>query len=147
MINDNYPSTHSRRERLPNQFAISAKRIVAACPTYNNWGYGLDKPYVYFADLDAQTIAKRYAKRSVFYLCGSKDSDANDSTLGKSCGAMLQGRHRLERMRVFAAYLEYKYGQEIAGRHMFAIVAGVGHYGRGTMTSPQGLKVLFAPIR
>jgi hypothetical protein len=121
--------------------------IVKQCPQYNDWGYGLGGPYAYFADADPEDIARRYGERSVFYLCGSNDSDPDDDTLGKSCGAMMQGRSRLERMQVFAAYLEFKYGKSIHRTHRFAVVPGVGHFGRGTMTSPQGLAALFSPIR
>ena len=35
----------------------------------------------------------------------------------------------------------------VAPDESFAIVPDVGHYGRGTMTSPSGLKFLFTPIR
>ena len=129
------------------QFAIPDAAVLAACPEYNRWGHGLEEPYAYFADTDLQVINKRYAERFVFYLCGEKDNDPNDETLGRSCGAMLQGRHRLERMQWFAAYVRHKYGPAIARRHAFAVVPGVGHHGFGTMTSPAGLKFLFTPIR
>lgn len=141
-----YPSAE-RFNRRTKRFAVPDSATLARCPRYNNWGYGLSAPYAYFSDVDPEMIAKRYAKRAVFYLCGSKDSNPNAEALGKSCGAMLQGRHRLERMRIFAAYLEDKYGKSIQHRHQFAIVRGVGHFGRGTMTSPAGLKALFYPIR
>jgi hypothetical protein len=141
-----YPSGE-RFNPNTRQFEIPTGDILSSCPDYNNWGYGLDSPYVYFSDVDAETIANRYAERSVFYLCGANDNDPNDATIGKSRGAMMQGRHRLERMQVFAAYLRYKYGASITRRQSFAVVPGVGHYGRGTMTSPSGLKFLFSPIR
>jgi hypothetical protein len=95
----------------------------------------------------AEAIAKRYGERFVFYLCGANDTDPNDATMGKSCGAMMQGRHRLERMQVFAAYVQQKYGASINRRQSFAVVPGVGHHGRGTMTAPAGLKFLFTPLR
>jgi pimeloyl-ACP methyl ester carboxylesterase len=130
-----------------NRFRVPEGNALSACPDYNNWGYGLDSPYVYFSDVDAEAIARRYAERFVFYVCGANDNDPNDDTIGKSCGAMMQGRHRLERMQVFAAYLRHKYGASITRRHSFAVVPGVGHYGRGTMTSASGRKFLFSPIR
>ena len=141
-----YPSGE-RFDQRTNRFVVPDANTLSACPDYNKWGYGLDSPYVYFSDVDADAIAKRYAERSVFYLCGANDTDPNDNTIGKSCGAMMQGRHRLERMQVFAAYLRQEYGASITRRHGFAVVPGIGHYGLGTMTSASGLKFLFSPIR
>jgi hypothetical protein len=141
-----YPSGE-RFDPATRQFKVPEASVLAACPDYNKWGYGLESPYAYFSDGDTQATAKRYGERSVFYLCGANDNDPNDDAIGKSCGAMMQGRHRLERMQVFAVYLRYKYGASITRRQSSAVVPGVGHYGRGTMTSPSGLKFLFAPIR
>ena len=141
-----YPSGE-RFDPRSNRFVIPDANTLAACPDYNNWGYGLDSPYVYFSDVPADQIAKRYAERFVFYLCGGNDTDPNDDTIGKSSGAMMQGRHRLERMQVFTAYLSQKYGASIARHHSSAVVPGVGHHGFGTMTSASGLKFLFTPIR
>lgn len=141
-----YPSAeryHSRTRR----FEVPDASTRAACPDYNRWGYGLEAPYAYFADTAAEALAQRYGERFVFYLCGANDTDPNDATLGKSCGAMLQGRHRLERMQLFAEYLRHRYGPTINRRQSFAVVPNVGHHGRGTMTSPAGLKFLFAPLR
>jgi hypothetical protein len=140
-----YPSGERFNPRT-KKIATPDAKTLAACPDYNKWGYGLESPYGYFSKSNTETLAKRYAERSVYYLCGAKDSDPNDDTIGKSCGAMLQGRHRLERMQFFEAYLSQKYGKSIAARHRFAVVPKVGHFGRGTMTSESGLKFLFSPI-
>jgi pimeloyl-ACP methyl ester carboxylesterase len=141
-----YPSAERFQQRT-NRFAVPDDTIVKQCPKYNDWGYGLATPYAYFSEADPDAIAKRYAERNVFYLCGGNDNDPNDNTIGKNCGAMMQGRHRLERMQVFAAYLGSKYGRSIHRTHKFAVVQGVGHYGKGTMTSSHGVTALFAPIR
>ncbi len=95
------------------QFAIPDAAVVADCPQYNRWGHGLEEPFACFADTEPEVITKRYAERAVFYLCGENDNDPNCETLGRSCSAMLQGRHRLERMQWFAAYLRHKYGPTI----------------------------------
>jgi pimeloyl-ACP methyl ester carboxylesterase len=141
-----YPSGE-RFDPRTKKVAVPDAKTLAACPDYNRWGYGLEAPYAYFSKTAADAVAKRYAERSVFYLCGANDSDPDDAALGKSCGAMLQGRHRLERMQHFKAYLDHKYGKAIAGRHRFAVVPKVGHFGRGTMTSESGLEFLFSPIK
>lgn len=141
-----YPSGERINPRTKS-LALPDAKTLSACPDYNKWGYGLDSPYGYFSKASAEAIAKRYAVRSVFYLCGANDSIPNDATLGKSGAAMLQGRHRLERMQFFEAYLKHKYGESVARRHRFAVVPKVGHFGRGTMTSESGLKFLFSPIK
>jgi pimeloyl-ACP methyl ester carboxylesterase len=135
-----------RFDRTSNQFRVPDGDVAAACPEYNRWGYGLDSPYAYFSDVGAETIARRYAERTVLYLCGERDTDPDDPSLGKTCAAMMQGQHRLDRMCTFAAYLRHKYGESIASRHVFAVVPGAGHSGRRTMTSEAGLRFLFSPV-
>jgi hypothetical protein len=140
-----YPSGE-RYNLRSKSFVVPDAKTLAACANYDHWGYGLGSPYAYFSDVPAEEIARRYGERSVFYLCGANDNNPNDDTIGKSCGAMMQGRHRLERMQVFAAFLRDKYGETISRRHQFAVVSRVGHWGRGTMTSASGVKFLFSPI-
>ena len=101
----------------------------------------------YFAGVDRAKIAESYANKRVFYLCGQQDSNPNDASLGKSCGAMMQGAHRLQRMLAFQSFLEFKYGNAALRNHQFAVIPRVGHHGFGTMTSPAGLRAMFAPIR
>lgn len=124
-------------------FIVPDAATIKQCPGYNHWGYGLENPYGYFADVDTQGIVDGYAKKRVFYLCGQRDADPKDKSLGKNCGAMMQGAHRLQRMLVFQSFLEFKYGKTVSRFHKFAVVPKVGHYGYGTMTSPAGLKALF----
>lgn len=140
-----YPSAE-RLDTRTKRFAVPDQATIARCPDYDNWGYGLAAPYGYFKDEDSKAVDRRYGKRHVFYLCGSKDNDPADATIGTSCGAMMQGRHRLERMQVFAAYIEKHYGAAAKQTHRFATVRGIGHWGQGTMTSADGVKALFSPI-
>jgi len=140
-----YPSPE-RYDPKSRRIGIPDGQFLALTPAYDNWGYGLQLPYTYFSDSRPEDIAARYAKRHVFYLCGEKDSDPRDDALGKGPEAMIQGTHRLERMKNFAEYLKQKYGDNIARTHQFAIVPKVGHYGFGTMTSSDGVRLLFDPI-
>lgn len=141
-----YPSSE-RYNTAKRSFAVPDAATIKQCPGYNHWGYGLEKPYGYFADVKSKAIVDSYAKKRVFYLCGQRDADPNDESLGKNCGAMMQGANRLQRMLVFQSFLEVKYGKRIARFHKFAVVPKVGHYGFGTMTSPAGLQALFGPVR
>jgi len=138
--------TDLRWNREAQQFRVPETAKVANCQRWNEWGYGLDSPYQYFAHLDPESTKASYAQRHLFYLCGGNDNDPNHSSLGKSCEAMLQGAQRLERMQIFAAYLRYTYGDSIAGRHRFGVVEGVGHSGRRNMNSAEGLRAMFGPL-
>lgn len=138
---------------VPERFDASKRRFlvpdagsVRRCRVYNHWGYGLEEPYRYFSDVDPQVIADAYAMKRVFYLCGERDNDPNDRSIGKSCGAMLQGAHRLERMLLFKSLLDFKYGDQVKRFHRFAVVPKVGHHGLGTMTSSAGIQALFGQL-
>jgi hypothetical protein len=140
-----YPSSE-RYDPRSRTFRLPDAETRALCPDYDNWGYGLKEPYTYFSEASPEEIMKRYGERYVFYLCGARDNDPNDDTIGKSCGAHWQGSHRLDRMQIFHKFLEFKYGKSIKQRHLAAIVPGVPHHGLGTVTSAAGLKFLFSPL-
>ncbi|WP_166827896.1 alpha/beta hydrolase [Thalassoroseus pseudoceratinae] len=123
-------------EELPSEF-------LEKYPNYNNWGYGLDARYRAFRRASDDYLRQRYAKRRVLYLCGSEDNNPNDSTLSKAYGALLQGRQRLERMKLFFAHLIDVYGEDIKKTHAMAIAEGVNHNGFDAYASNAGLKFLF----
>lgn len=139
-----YPTPERPVRGAKGKFAVPSGKVLTQAPRYNHWGYGLEGPYGYFKGFDRDATVRRYGERHVYYLCGERDNDPNDGSLGKSGGAMLQGRHRRERMELFYAYLKHTYGRDITERHKMAITPGVGHYGRGNMTSRAGLRFLFA---
>lgn len=130
-----------------NAFEKLALPNATDCKKYNHWGYGLDKPYRYLKNIPSDTIRSRYAKRHVFYLVGSRDNNPQDQSLGKSCAAMLQGENRLTRMQNFSKMLGQHYGSHIQKNHIFRVVNGVGHYGKGNMLSKQGLSAMFGRLR
>lgn len=139
-----YPGPE-RWDAEAKKFKVPDRKSRASCPDYNDWGYGLEKPYKYFAEVDSSKIVDRYARRSVFYLCGADDLSADDETLSTSAPAMLQGPNRLARMHTFSAYLKEHYGSALEQRHKFAVVPAAGHDGLATMTSNEGLNFLFSP--
>ena len=144
------PSSYAyvNNERLvpgtTNTFAVPEDDVLKNCDAYNKWGYGLEKPYAYFRSSDPVKLRERYGRRQVYYLCGEKDTNINDGSTSKTCAAMLQGGHRRERAEVFYKHVQHVYGRSIRGRHKLAITPGVGHSGRGNMTSAMGVKFLFA---
>jgi hypothetical protein len=139
-----YPTPERLAPGTRNEFVVPDAKVIASAPRYNNWGYGLAKPYGYFKGFDREATIKRYGLRNVYYLCGQRDTNVDDGSTSKSPGAMLQGSHRRDRTETFYAYLLHTYGDEIAQRHKMAITPRVGHYGRGNMTSKAGLRFLFA---
>jgi len=126
-----------------NKFAKPSPAAIKKEPAYNNWGYGLASRYRAFRWASEDYIRKRYARRRVLYLCGDKDNNANDRSLSKTGAAMLQGRHRLERVQFFYQHLIDVYGQSITKSHSLNIAPGVDHNGFRAYASPAGLRVLF----
>lgn len=127
-------------------FRAPAADVVENCPSYDDYGYGLQSPYSYFRrqGLDAETLRKRYRSRRVVYLAGTADTK-RDHGLSVSCAAELQGAHRLERARRYERHLGDTFGASIRERHLLVEVPGVGHSGREMLRSQAALRVLFAP--
>lgn len=141
-----YPTAERWVPGTSYRFAIPSQKVREWAPAYNKWGYGMEDPYSYIRGRDLKKLLKDYARKHVFYICGERDKDPNNSSLSKTNAAMLQGRQRLERMTIFYKYLQHTYGQSITKSQSFAVAAGVAHYGKGNMTSEPGLRFLFAPI-
>jgi len=100
---------------------------AGACPTYNDYRYGMDKSIPYAGNRSGQQLFMRYANRDVTYLLGAEDKDPNHRLLDKSCGAEAQGGNRLKRG---LAYIRYEYhlaGNQTKLKHHAYEVIGVGH--------------------
>ncbi|MAG94845.1 MAG: hypothetical protein CMJ48_14040 [Planctomycetaceae bacterium] len=139
-----YPTPERRVPGSNGRFAKPSREAIASNPSFHNWGYGLAKPYGYFKGFNPKATIKRYGRRNVYYLCGERDTNGNDGTTSTNGAAMMQGSNRRDRTETFYEYLLHTYGKGIAERHKMAITPGVGHYGRGNMTSKAGLRFLFA---
>lgn len=107
---------------------------------YNRYKYGMEGRNAYMARTDAATVIARYRLRQVIYLLGALDTDPDARSLDKNCQAMAQGRHRVERGRIFKAYMDRFFSPH---NHRLVIVPGVGHSARRMFTSPEGLAALF----
>jgi pimeloyl-ACP methyl ester carboxylesterase len=121
----------SERPTVSGGFATPA----AACPGYNRWKYGWDQAPDYVKPGSQAELEKRYAARDVFYLLGGADTDPQQSALDKTCSGELQGAYRLQRGLNYARYLR---GRHPGLKHNVWEVEGVGHDGKGMLTSDCG---------
>ena len=127
----------------------------AACPEFNRYRYGLEEPNDYartaLAPLDSGgaglALAREYGRRSVAYMLGAEDSDPNNASLDKSCGAQAQGATRLERGLRFFRYVQLLLGPAVPETQSLHVVPGVGHDHRGMFLSTAGLALLFGDGR
>lgn len=127
----------------PSSYAYFSKErpvpaIVASCPGYNNWKYGMDQRPLYLADATPTALEQRYVERDVIYLLGTLDTK---SAADKSCMGEAQGPHRYARGHAYAdAMAKRDHGTP---NHRVWDVAGVGHDGDKMLTSKCGLAALF----
>jgi hypothetical protein len=113
---------------------------------YNEYGYGLEKLYVYHKakGLTAEKIRQMYPKRNVVYMLGEKDV-VPDAAMSINPSAMLQGRNRLERGRIYYKHLIDEFGPDIEKTQKLVIVPGAGHSGKQMMLSQQGRVHILKP--
>jgi predicted esterase len=108
------------------------------CPGYDDWPWGLENLPDYPARLGARRIRDQFRDRDVIYMQGALDTDPHTD----DCEVELQGGNTVEKGEIYFNYLQDHYGAAV---HQRLVVAGVGHSGRGLMTSADGLAVLFGP--
>ncbi|MFQ5772468.1 MAG: hypothetical protein ACE5HX_18170, partial [bacterium] len=94
-------------------FTVPPSTVIQECPNYNKYKYGLENLNSYMSNVGAEMLKEQYQQRMVIYLLGALDSNPNSSTLDKSCPAMLEGRHRLERGIIYYNYLKHQFGSGI----------------------------------
>jgi pimeloyl-ACP methyl ester carboxylesterase len=105
---------------------------------FNDWPHGLDSLWSYPARLGAERIRAQFGNRDVIYLVGGNDH-ANPSY--SECPERVQGPNTLAKTLLYFYHLEQHYGSKL--KHRLRVVAGVGHSGLGTMTSPEGIEEIF----
>lgn len=130
-------------EGTQDKFAVPSLEVMASCPDFNDYKYGLDDLNSYMEAVGVSRIREQYKKREVIYLLGKLDSDPDHPQLDKSCPAMLQGRHRLERGKIYYNYLKHYYGEGIVNLHKLVVIPGVAHSSRGIFSSACGIYFLF----
>lgn len=117
--------------------------LVAACPGYDNYRYGLRQPNAYMALSDPETLRRRYTDRPIAYLLGDADTDPLSPSMDKECGAKVQGINRWERGRRYWAYLPTALGPRVVERQSMSVVRGVAHDGFRMMADPAARHALF----
>lgn len=115
----------------------------AACSSYNDYRYGIDRIIPYAGGRSGQQLFMRYAGRDVTYLLGAEDKDPNHRVLDKSCGAEAQGASRLKRGLAYVRYEHYLADRQFTlKRHAYEVI-GVGHSYEEMFASRCGLSALF----
>lgn len=125
------------------RFAVPNDKLIAKNPKYNNYGYGLDNLYEYHRDkgLTAEKIREQYRSRRVIYVMGREDTETEtDKSMSKHPSAMLQGKNRLQRGRIYYGHLIDEFGEGIKKNHKFVHIRDVGHSGEKMILSPMGAK-------
>ena len=135
-----YLSEKRLTENNDYEFETPDQNTLNQCPEYNEWRYGLDELYSYMTETGAQQLRENYRTRDVVVLIGGDDNDPNDSSLGISCSAMLQGPQRLARSIIYAHHLADEFGET---PHPFAILEGVGHSSNQVFQAECGQFFLF----
>ena len=100
------------------------------CPSFSRYRYGLDRAPFYLTrqNLDARQLFRRYAARDVTFMVGEQDNDPWHRVMDRTCGANMQGAHRVERQLNYLryeAFLSSKWGVPVD--HPQITVAGIGH--------------------
>lgn len=115
---------------------------AAACPTTNQWRYGLTGRNAYARAVPVAEIRRRYAARTITYLVGSRDDDPAGEGLDRSCAARAEGATRVARWANYRAALPRFFGPGITERQRFEQVPGVGHDGPALLRSDAGRRAL-----
>ena len=124
-------------------FAVPPASVRQSCPDYNEYKLGLTQLNAYMSRVSTSQLRSQYSSRHVTYLLGQLDANPADPSMDMSCGARLQGIHRLARGLIYQGHLTNTFGPSVAVRHRFEVIAGVGHSSSGMFTSGCGAGVLF----
>lgn len=114
---------------------------ASACPSFDDWKYGMEKRPPYLADRTPAQLEAAYVKRRVQYLVGGNDNDPQQKALDQSCPAEAQGPQRVARAQAYVRYLQARHPEGINQR--LDIVPGVGHNGARMLTSVCALAAMY----
>jgi pimeloyl-ACP methyl ester carboxylesterase len=134
------------RRPVPEQageLAIPSEAVLAECPRYNHYRYGLENLNQYARAVGSERLRAQYASRTVVLLLGGRDNDPHAVDLDTGCAAQLQGAERLERGNQFYASLGEQFGPDIYARQAKAIIPDADHSPSLIFNSPAGRAALF----
>lgn len=123
-------------------FDIPSTYEVQNCPTYDHYKFGVHMANKYF-DEEPDTLRHRYSRRHVVHMVGANDNDPNSWYLDRTCPALMQGLHRLERGQIYYNYLRWYFGTNLNPKQVLAIVPNAGHHHYEMYPSALGLLHVF----
>lgn len=112
----------------------------SGCRKFNRWGYGLESLYWYPRQIGAEKIYRQYPRKRIHYVNGLLDKNPYDENLDRTCQAMTQGSHRLERALFFYKHLQSHFPHL---NHTQNFVRDVGHSSSKMLKSEIVRKLLF----
>ena len=121
----------------PGRFSIPADTSCNA--GYDIYKYGLVGFNEYMNRTGADRYKSQLADRKVAYFVGALDNVPNDSSMDRTCPALLQGLQRRERAVLFMDYLQHIYDK----RWKLTIVEGSAHDHAKMFASKEGMKWIF----
>lgn len=134
----NYLYLDARRPSGSGVMTVPPAAAVKACPTYNSYGYGLEKLNAYAKRSTLADISQRFLRRRIVFFVGTDDNDPDYYNLDKTCQAEMQGAQRLARSRNYWAHLQDKFGQPaMANLRQVCVLHGV-HNARTIWSTPCG---------
>jgi len=123
------------------QFKVPDAAAINACPTYDDYRYGLEDLNSYMNATGAKKIPQQYRQRKVVYLLGGADTDGPNLDTG--CEANMQGSFRLLRGYAYYNYLYHYYRAFNLPNQSLVTVPGVAHNGNEMFNSSCGIMCLF----
>ncbi len=140
------PSSYVYFEDSRLQDGIFKPVRTIMCPSFSRYRYGLDRAPFYLTrqGLGPEQLFRRYARRDVTFMVGERDNDSGNRVMDRTCGANMQGAHRVERQLNFVryeAFLSEKWDVPIH-RPQFQ-VAGIGHNAARLFASETVARALF----
>lgn len=117
--------------------------VLQACPTYDNYRYGVNNLNDYMAQAGTLNLARRFSERRVVFLLGDADNDPRSSSMDRTCGALAQGANRFERGQRYWEYLPTVFGPSIRQRHALHVVPKAGHSVHAMFQDPAAKQALY----
>jgi beta-aspartyl-peptidase (threonine type) len=113
------------------------------CLDFNRYKYGLDGRVPYMTRRPVAAMLASFRQRELILFHGLADNDPLGGGVDRSCPALLQGRHRLERGRRYYEYLGHFFGPDIYETKSIVFAAGVGHHSGQMFLSEPGREIMF----